>query len=272
MASSSAASIIFFTIFAGIISLSQSSLVDHACGTNGNYTTNSLYDRNLGTALAKLYSNANTSNSGFYNASVGKDSDKVNALVLCRGDVQPGICRSCVRDAVDKIRKLCPNQKEAVEWYDECMLRYSNDSVINNPVNEPTREMFNAKNATDAVQFSKDRKALLDEVREEAIVQKFATRNMSTGTDGKSTIYGLMQCTPDLDIDGCHDCLDDALEEIADGSGTIGGQVLKPSCRLRFEITPFYNETTIVFAPSPQPQPSPPPPSSSSHGNYSFTP
>ncbi|XP_017234642.1 cysteine-rich receptor-like protein kinase 44 [Daucus carota subsp. sativus] len=271
MASSSAASIIFFTIFAGIISLSQSSLVDHACGTNGNYTTNSLYDRNLGTALAKLYSNANTSNSGFYNASVGKDSDKVNALVLCRGDVQPGICRSCVRDAVDKIRKLCPNQKEAVEWYDECMLRYSNDSVINNPVNEPTREMFNAKNATDAVQFSKDRKALLDEVREEAIVQKFATRNMSTGTDGKSTIYGLMQCTPDLDIDGCHDCLDDALEEIADGSGTIGGQVLKPSCRLRFEITPFYNETTIVFAPSPQPQPSPPPPSSSSHGKDNIT-
>lgn len=259
---SPAATMFIFSILIGTISSSDSSLVDYACGTSGNYTTNSSYKKNLDSALANLYSAANTSNSGFYNASVGKDLDRANVLVLCRGDVQPDLCRSCVKDSMNKLRKLCPNQMEAVEWYDECMLRYSNNSVLNNLVHEPIRKFFSVKNATDTLQFSKDRRKLLDEVRENAIERKFATGNI-TGPD-HITIYGLMQCTPDLSVDDCHDCLDPAIDDIP--SEKIGAQILKPSCRLRFEIARFYNETTMVYAPSPQQQLPSPPSSAPSHG------
>lgn len=259
---SPAATIIIFSILIATISFSHSRFINYTCGTSGNYTINSIYRRNLDSALVNLYSAANTSNSGFYNASVGKDSDRANVLVLCRGDVQPNICRNCVKDSMNNLTKLCPNQKEAVEWYDECMLRYSNNSVLNNLVTDPTRESLNPKNATDTLQFSKDLKALLDEVREQAIELKFATGNKS-GADHK-TIYGLMQCTPDLLLNDCHDCLDKAIDDIP--VGRIGAEIMKPSCRLRFEIARFYNETTMIYAPSPGPQVPSPQSSAPSHG------
>ncbi|KAK1375182.1 Cysteine-rich receptor-like protein kinase 41 [Heracleum sosnowskyi] len=248
---SPAATATVIILLLGTISFSQSRFVNYACGTSGNYTINSIYKTNLNGALVKLYSAANTSKSGFYNASVGKDSGTVNVLVLCRGDVQPDICRSCVKDSANNLTKLCPNQKEAVVWYDECMLRYSNNSVLKNLVHEPIRELFSVKNATDTLQFSKDLGVLLANVRKKAIELKFATGNR-TGPDHK-TIYGLMQCTPDLSVDDCHDCLDKAIDNDIP-PGKIGAEIMKPSCRLRFEIARFYNETTLVAAPSPRPQ------------------
>ncbi|KAJ0085752.1 hypothetical protein Patl1_07127 [Pistacia atlantica] len=37
-------------------------------------------------------------------------------MALCRGDVKPDICRSCINDSSLELSKLCPNQKEAVMW------------------------------------------------------------------------------------------------------------------------------------------------------------
>lgn len=76
----------------------------HACDNNVNYTSKSLYKTNLDTAKASLISAANTNNSGFYTASVGNGPDKVNALVYCRDDMRPDICRSCVKDTINKSR------------------------------------------------------------------------------------------------------------------------------------------------------------------------
>ncbi|KAL8112895.1 hypothetical protein AgCh_020268 [Apium graveolens] len=252
--------VIIFSVLVCRISVGLSTFVGNICGTNGNFTSNSIYNQNLDTALANLSSIANTSNSGFYNASVGEDSNRINALVLCRGDVQPNICRSCVKDSIDKLRELCPNQKEAVEWYDECMLRYSNDSILNNLVTEPTRELVNVNNASNTVQFNQDLRNLLDDLKGRAIQQKFATGNIS-GPDFL-TIYGLMQCTPDLSSTQCSDCIDEAMRGLSSCCrGKEGGQVLKPSCRLRFEVERFFNETITVDAPPSRPQ-VPPPPSS----------
>ncbi|KAK1375185.1 Cysteine-rich RLK 29 [Heracleum sosnowskyi] len=253
--------VIIFSVLVCSISVGQSTFVSNVCGTNGNYTSNSVYNKNLDSALANLSLLANTSNSGFYNASAGQDSNRVNALVLCRGDVQPDICRSCVEDSINKLRELCPNQKEAVEWYDECMLRYSNDSILNNLATKPTRALLNVKNASNTVQFNQDLRNLLDDLKGQAIQKKFATGNVS-GPDFL-TIYGLMQCTPDLSSTQCSDCFDDAMRDLSFCcSGKIGGHVMKPSCRLRFEVVRFFDEVIPVDAPPPRPQVPPPPPSS----------
>ncbi|CAI9787895.1 unnamed protein product [Fraxinus pennsylvanica] len=43
---------------------------------------------------------------GFYNASMGEYADRVNAIALCRGDVQLDICRSCGTKNFDESRRV----------------------------------------------------------------------------------------------------------------------------------------------------------------------
>ncbi|XP_074330634.1 cysteine-rich receptor-like protein kinase 44 [Apium graveolens] len=107
------------------------------------------------------------------------------------------------------------------------------------------------------VQFNQDLRDLMDNLKAQAIQTKFAT-GKKRGPDF-DTIYGLVQCTPDLSSVQCSDCLDNAFRYIsACCSGRVGGQILKPSCRLRFEVSRFYNQTTVIDAQPPQSQLPPP--------------
>ncbi|WOG85276.1 hypothetical protein DCAR_0104464 [Daucus carota subsp. sativus] len=239
-------------------SVVRSDKYNHACGRDNsvNYTSNSLYKRNLDTAQANLISAADTNSSGFYTTSVGNGLDQVNALVYCRDDVQPDICRSCVKDSMNELRELCPSTKEADIWYDECVLRYSNASIFNNVETWPTVLISVQRNASDMDQFNKNLRELLDKLKGEATQQKFATGSAS-GPDF-TTIYGLMQCSPDLSSTQCTRCLDGLMGNIQlCCSGKIGGRIINPSCLLRFTTNDlFYNET-VADAPPPQPQPPP---------------
>lgn len=92
----------------------------------GNFTVNSTYEVNLKSLVSSL-SFLPQNEDGFYNVSVGEtDNEKVNSLMLCRGDVKPVDCIRCIVRAGQEIRELCPDQKEANMWYDHCLLRYSN--------------------------------------------------------------------------------------------------------------------------------------------------
>jgi hypothetical protein len=108
----------------------QPNFLDNFCiNGNGNYTANSTYQTNLNILLSNLSTNTEI-NYGFYNFSYGQNTDKVNAIGLCRGDVKPDVCRKCLNDSRVLLTQLCPNQKEAIGWYENCMLRYSNRSIF----------------------------------------------------------------------------------------------------------------------------------------------
>ncbi|XP_028093389.1 cysteine-rich receptor-like protein kinase 26 [Camellia sinensis] len=180
---------------------------NYFCTNNGNYISNSTYERNLNTLLSSLSSN--TDKYGFYSSSVGQNPDRANAIVLCRGDVELQTCRSCINDTTTKLIQLCPNYKEAIIWYDECMLRYSNESINGTLTEWPKIYMWNTGNATSTNQFKQDLRALLDNLRNQAASssgpRKFAAAN-TTGPDFQ-TIFGLVQCTPDLTERECSNCL-----------------------------------------------------------------
>ncbi|GJV80569.1 ribonuclease H-like domain-containing protein [Tanacetum coccineum] len=74
------------------LSVSQDSKF-HSCDNSANFTTNSVYQRNLDNALSSLTSDTST-RSGFYNDSVGQNPDEANVIGLCKGDVEPDDCRS----------------------------------------------------------------------------------------------------------------------------------------------------------------------------------
>ncbi|KAG8362957.1 hypothetical protein BUALT_BualtUnG0019800 [Buddleja alternifolia] len=238
---------------------------------NGNYTSNSTYSNNLNSIFSSLSSNMPTQ--GFLNASVGQNLDRVNVIALCRGDVQPDLCRRCIQDAPDELVSLCPNQRQAILWREFCTLRYSNDLIVGNMADFPAYMLRNVDNATSLQQFNEDLRTLLDQLRGQAAtggsLMKVAEGNQ-TAPDFQ-TIYGLLQCSPDISPDDCSRCLLRAAQRIPGCCGNaIGVRILQPSCTLRYETRAFYNLTRIREAQAapvgsgPGIGPPPPPPSPSS--------
>ena len=243
--------------------MQQNFRLRRSCSSIGNYTANSTYQRNLNTLLSSLASNTQI-NYGFYNLSVGQVPDQVYAIALCRGDVPLDICRQCVSNSTRDILQTCPIQKEAIEIYDYCMLRFSNKSIFGVVEGNPTFYMWNHNNVFDVNPFNQALDKLLATLRSEAAsgnsTLKFATGNVAAGI---RTIHALVQCTPDLSNQQCNDCLVAAIGEIPNASpgNKEGGRVLKPSCNVRYEIYRFVNAAIDAPLPSPQPPPTVSPPS-----------
>nr|XP_023894969.1 putative receptor-like protein kinase At4g00960 isoform X4 [Quercus suber] len=238
----------------------QPNFLYYFCLDNGNYTSKSTYNANLNNALSSLSSNTEI-DYGFYNFSYGQNPDKVYSLGLCREDVQPDICRSCLNNATNLLPLLCPNQKEAIGWYDYCMLRYSFRDIFNIKETRPSFYMWNTNNVSANLdQFNQDLRTLLDSKRVQAAaggsLRKFAAGNATAPNN--QTLYSLVQCTPDLSEQDCSDCLAWAFENIRQCcGGKQGGRYITPSCYFRFEVYLFY-VAKADNASSPSPSPSPP--------------
>ncbi|XP_062021357.1 cysteine-rich receptor-like protein kinase 29 [Rosa rugosa] len=224
----------------------QSPLIDSFCGQNGNCTASSTYQTNLNNLLGSLSSPGNDNGYGFYSSSVGVNSDKVNAFGLCRGDVKAGDCESCVSQASDPLKRACPVQKEAIIWYDYCMLRYSNESLYGIVTTDPSVFLSNTQNVSSPDEFNRQLKLLL-----EGLITKAAAggtdRKFALGTNTTAsfvTIYGLAQCTPDLSLEECTQCLNAALAQIPLYSyGKIGGNAVAPKLYLKGRL---WNEEEIA--------------------------
>ncbi|CAL5409643.1 unnamed protein product [Camellia sinensis] len=109
----------------------SSALSKYDCSYTITSTPNSTYKSNLDILLSVLSSNATFTN-GFYNFTVGQDSsnDVVHGLFLCRGDVSANDCKNCVSTASKELLQLCPREKTAIAYYDNCLLRYSNQYIF----------------------------------------------------------------------------------------------------------------------------------------------
>lgn len=253
-------------------SYAQPSFLYHFCmNDKGNYTANGTYHNNLNTLLSNLSSNTDI-DYGFYNFSLGQDGDKVNAIGLCRGDVKAEACRRCLNDSKVLLPQRCPNQKEAIGWYDNCMLRYSNRSLFNTMETAPSFFMWNLENATDFDQFNQALRNLLDSLVGHATPgdskRKVAAANISG--PAFQNIFALVQCTPDLSERDCTECLSGVIAELPQCcDGKKGGRIVRPSCNFRYETYSFYDPTNVEI---PEATPPPPPPAPTPAPNVSALP
>ncbi|XP_052201554.1 cysteine-rich receptor-like protein kinase 25 [Diospyros lotus] len=228
------------------------------CTNTTAYTSNSAFGANLNTLLFAL-SNATTA-TGFYNSTAGNSSsDRVYGLFLCRGDVSPQACRQCVANASVDLVKLCPTQREAIVWYDDCLLRYSNQSVFSNQglVYLYSKEDIGSSSQTQFQQVLDETMGdLANQAARNLSGRKFATKEANFGGDQK--LYTLAQCTADLSISACNSCLADAISGLSTCcEWKQGGRVIKSSCNVRYEIYPFYYLNATASAPAPGIPPSP---------------
>ncbi|XP_074270061.1 cysteine-rich receptor-like protein kinase 6 [Silene latifolia] len=232
----------------------------HFCSNDTMFTNGSTYQTNLNTLFRTLASNATNNPSGFYRTTVGNPSiEAVYGEYLCTGDQNISSCHQCVATAITTgIPTICPNMKVAILWYDECLVRYSNSSFFNNMDNLPARIAWHASDIIgDKIQYMDVVTNMISNViavqaAEGGLFKKFATDFVNYSAI--QPIYGLGQCTPDLNPNDCYQCLNSSIQLFHEKPG---GRVLAPSCIVRFEAYPFFNLSYLPQAPPPSPSPLP---------------
>ncbi|XP_062161101.1 cysteine-rich receptor-like protein kinase 10 isoform X2 [Alnus glutinosa] len=241
----------------------------HFCSnsTNLTFTPNSTYQSNLYRLLSSLSSNAGHED-GFYNTTVGQNaSDIVYGLFLCRGDLSTQECQDCVDIATQEvINPYCPIEKTAVIWYEECMIRYSDQSFFSTMNTLPGVYVPSRENISDPDLFNE---VLMATINDHLVSQgtnvrtgakKFATKEANFS--GSQTLYTLEQCTPDISSSDCSRCIQEAIALLSTCcSGRPGARILFSSCRIRYEIYSFYRTLNAMTVPTPMPSILPPPPS-----------
>ncbi|CAN6452111.1 unnamed protein product [Victoria cruziana] len=228
----------------GIIQEGDRRPISTNCSTASDYTDNSAYRQNVDHLLLNLA--ANSSNADFYSATYGEGPARAYGLFLCRGDISAEACRNCTSDATVKIRELCPNSKEAIIWFFMCHVRYSNINFFGKVDTADKAYLWNVQDVIQLELFNVQLKSLMANLTSNATIAR-SGRMFATGVvpfNELSKLYGLVQCTRDITLDGCISCLNNAVSDIPSCcGGKQGGRVLSGSCNLRYELYHFFSET-----------------------------
>uniref|UniRef100_M0ZPK6 ATP binding protein n=1 Tax=Solanum tuberosum TaxID=4113 RepID=M0ZPK6_SOLTU len=225
--------------------------------TTYNNITNTSYNSNLNLLLSNL-SSASREHL-FYNFSIdGTDNfETIYGLFMCRGDMLSVNCQDFVTRAVKDIILLCPGSKTAVLWWDDCMLRYSNQSIFPDPnygstINNPSTPfvIYNTIPITNNEHEQRRFKQILGRIMNNVTAQaasddrsvdkKIAIREAKFSAN--TTIYALAQCIPHMSSKDCLNCFENAIEVLNRCcDGYRGARVQFPSCFMRHEVYHFYN-------------------------------
>eukprot|EP00261_Vitis_vinifera_P017328 XP_010646959.1 PREDICTED: cysteine-rich receptor-like protein kinase 25 [Vitis vinifera] len=209
-------------------------------GQDGD-TANRNFETNLSSLLDSVSSKASLHK--FYNDS----SNQIYSLYQCRGDVNTTTCHTYVKAAAQEIQEQCRFNKTAIIWFDSCMLRYSNKYFFGIPETYTGYLMWNNNNSTESSpSLGVGALALIYELVEEAPNSEmmFATKEGVAMDNSSWKIYGLVQCTGDINNVSCKDCLVKLLKNIEECCRErLGWRTMSPSCHLRYDQRPFYQQS-----------------------------
>ncbi|XP_049931171.1 cysteine-rich receptor-like protein kinase 10 isoform X2 [Nymphaea colorata] len=247
--------------------------VDHAmssnefllrrCSVAANYTDGDEFEVNMDSVFSTLKNEAPSI--GFLNTTKGQGTEEVYGLVQCRGDVGKEECGTCITRSTIEIVQYCPNTKDAIIWFEKCQLRYSNTNffgLLN--LNDSNSWSWANSSVEYPEEFYDSLGSLLKNLTSAATTEpsRLMFARGETEYTIRQTLYGLVQCTRDTSLADCKECLETAISQI--NSTTCGDskgcELLKGSCRVRFDTNSFYSTTDTT---SPSPPPSSPPPNSS---------
>jgi hypothetical protein len=232
------------------------------CSTTGNFTTASDYQVNLGDLMSSLPQSA-IANRGFDKGSSGQAPDEVFGLIMCYADRNWTQCQNCLRAAAAGVQQICPFSREMKACYDACVVQYSNVSFFS--VADLTVAFYVWADAlvTDMASMNATRWSLMTRLAEEAAGNGNSLRLANgsqayTDSQGSSHVmYGLAQCTRDLNGSECARCLAKFVAELSSSRpnntyGTVKGY----SCYVAYKID---ESLGITIPPDTAAPPRPPP-------------
>ncbi|XVE51168.1 hypothetical protein DITRI_Ditri02bG0017800 [Diplodiscus trichospermus] len=209
--------------------------------------TTASFKSNLTTLLESLSSKA--SDHSFY----ADRLNRVHSLFLCRGDVSSHICQVCVKNATRTLIEICPSDERAVIWYDQCLLEYSSFNFFGLVRVTPGLLLWNIQNHTSIEEGNIGTLRFFNTLVDEATnASMFEAREMTEG-NGSEHRYGLVQCSKDLVASLCSSCLKQLLDQ-ADRyrNNRRGLRILAPSCIIRYEAYPFFEQPSAPLGSPPE--------------------
>lgn len=252
----------FFLIFFSFLSLKTISQPRvnhlHTFCNNQNFTEDSSYDTNRKSTLKYLH--ATTSDATYLSVTKGLSPDIVYGMYHCRGDLtkwSKSTCRICVRTAVTQISRTCTSQKEAIIYYEECMVRYSDYSFFGLLETSPKFLTSSPSNFPDKSSFGETLSGKMDKLITRAASttlwpEPYLAQDQQRVNDFDSSyvVESVVQCSPDIDPGNCTACLRLAVQDILDCcSRSRTAQNFLPKCLVR------YNTSSLPLN-DPTPRPS----------------
>ncbi|KAK7253187.1 hypothetical protein RIF29_37700 [Crotalaria pallida] len=237
----------------------------HTCEDPLDNATDANFQSNLSSLLDSLSSKASLHS--FYNDSItissssssnssnnNNSSRLLYGLFLCRGDVSSDTCQNCTRTATREIKIQCASSSSAIIWYDTCMLRYSKKHFFGEGQTSPLAFVGNATYTNSlSTEADMEEHTLMDQLIKEAprTDMLFKTGNSMRKNESEN-IYGLVQCTRDINSSTCGSCLNQLMKE-ADKccQHKVGWRIMAPSCNIRYERYNFHNQTCAPPKPPP---------------------
>jgi hypothetical protein len=216
------------------------------CRNGSKYKVGSTYQDNLGLLSASLPTNTSRSRVLFATEIIGAVPDAVYALALCRGDSNASTCESCIASAYQAALQLCPYNKDAAVYLDDCNLRFSNENFLATTDNGNLATLVDPQSVSSSAEaFDAAVGVLLNATSDYAAANSF--RRFATGEEASRTsnftIYGLAQCTPDLSPADCRSCLRIIIALTPQYlSGKQGGRICGVRCNFRYKLNnKFFN-------------------------------
>ncbi|CAN6338884.1 unnamed protein product [Urochloa humidicola] len=241
------------------------------CSTADNYTADSQYKKNLDELLAALPAAAGD-NGWFYKGSAGAGADEVFGHIMCYADYNATACLDCLAGAAAGITAVCPGSRSARAMYDACVLRYAAAPIIpaTADLNYLYRVYLNFPEAPAGAATSEAVRAawvpLMSELTGAAAASplRLASGSAPYSSSPSQEMYGLAQCTRDLNASECSKCVSSYVSRLETlFPNNTGGVIKGYSCYLRYQVAAL----DITLPPAPAPAPPPPGISSSSSKN-----
>jgi hypothetical protein len=226
-----------------------------SCSTTGNYTDGSQFKKNLDELLATLPAAAG-SNSWFYNGTAGDPGspDQVYGLIMCYADHDAAQCLECLAGAPAGIMTVCPGSRVVRAAYDGCVLGYSPAPPFTSTANIdiPFYVRFNLPFRVNPTTMATAWLRLMADLTGRAAGTPSRVASGSTPYDESWKVYGLAQCTRDLNASECSRCLSSLVGQLPELFGNeSAGAVKAYSCYVHYDMSTF----DITLPPVPEPPP-----------------
>ncbi|CAH8277772.1 unnamed protein product [Arabidopsis lyrata] len=209
--------------------------------SSGNFTSNTTYNKNLNTLLSTLSNQSSFAN--YYNLTTGLASDTVHGMFLCTGDVNRTTCNACVKKATIEITKNCTNHREAIIYYFDCMVRYSDKFFLTTLETKPS--IWWSSHDLVPKSYGKFGQRLSEKMGEVIVRSSLLSSSFSpyylmdtTRFDNLYDLESIVQCSPHLDPTNCTTCLKLALQELTDCCGDqVWAFIFTPKCLVSFDTS-----------------------------------
>ncbi|KAK4278034.1 hypothetical protein QN277_015934 [Acacia crassicarpa] len=207
-------------------SSSPDSFIFAGC-TQQTYSPDSPYSANLQALLTSLLSSATYSS---YSNFTVLGSSVIYGLYQCRGDLSMPVCSSCISRSLARLSSLCPSTCGAAVQLDGCFVKYDNATFVG--VEDKTVLFKKCGPSVGSGGGSGN-----DVGSSEAVLYGLSGSGGYFRVVGSGNVQGVAQCTGDLGLDQCQDCLSEAIRRLkSDCANADYGDVFLGKCYARYSI------------------------------------